>query len=70
MKKTMKLACLVGATMAVSACSGYSTYEQTPYQGRTAGSGVIVSKQNTQPAPAPMVETRSAQPVFKDAMRK
>lgn len=70
MKNTLKLTCLIGATLAVSACSGYSTYEQTPYQGRTAGSGVVVAKTQSQPAPAPMVETRSAQPVFKDAMRK
>lgn len=69
MKKTIKFACLLGATMAVSACSGYSTYEQTPYQGRTAGSGVVVAQPN-RPAPAPVVETRSAEPVFQDAMRK
>ena len=67
MKTQIKFACLLGATLAVSACSGYTTYEQTPYQGRTAGSGVIVADQ---PAPAPVVETRSAQPVFRDAMRK
>ncbi len=66
MKNTVKFACLIGATLAVSACSGYSTYEQTPYQGRTAGAGVVVAE----PTPAPVVETRSAQPIFKDAMRK
>lgn len=67
MKNKLKFVCLLGATLAVSACSGYTTYEQTPYQGRTAGSGVIIAPQS---APAPVVETRSAQPIFKDAMRK
>ncbi|MCB9963509.1 MAG: hypothetical protein H6855_00550 [Rhodospirillales bacterium] len=63
MKNSLKLACLVGATLAVSACSGYNTYEQSTYQGRMGGAGAA-------PAPAPVVETHSAQPIFKDAMRK
>ena len=44
MKTFLTLALLAGTTFAISACSGYKTYEQSPYRGRTAGSGVVVSK--------------------------
>jgi hypothetical protein len=65
MKNLLTLALLAGATFAVAACSGYKTYEQTPYRGRTAGSGVVVSKTMD-----PSVETRSADPVFRERVRK
>jgi hypothetical protein len=65
MKKVLTLALLAGSTIAISACSGYKSYEQSPYRGRTAGSGVVVAKQAE-----PVVETRSAEPVFRERMRK
>jgi hypothetical protein len=65
MKKTLTVLCLAGTLFAVSACSGYTTYEQEPYRGRTAGPGVMVSQQTDN-----VVETRSAEPIFRAKQRK
>ena len=57
MTKTFALTLLLGATIAVSACSGSGMYEQEPYRGRTAGDAPVVTQ--TQPV------VRSAEPVFR-----
>lgn len=41
MKKFTSFVCLLGAVVALSACSSNETYQDTPYQSRTAGTGVV-----------------------------